>query len=47
MVFLLGKVDTKVVVFFFIVGGGTGCSSSITQEVGDRVFFLNYTRSIF
>lgn len=31
LVFLLGKVETKVVVFFFAARGGTGCSSSITQ----------------
>jgi hypothetical protein len=34
LVFLLSRVETKVVDFFFVVGGGIGCSSSITQGGG-------------
>jgi len=29
--FLLGKIETKAKAFFFVVGGGTKCSSSTTQ----------------
>jgi len=34
LVFLLGKIETKVEAFFFIDGGGTGCSYS-TIQVGN------------